>query len=403
MERNRYVRAAGWATSAMLAMLALSPVADAADGPSSWLVGTSTDAQAAARGVGERVAPGIRLVHGDGRTLSRLRHAPGVRWIERNRVFRASGLALDPLLGRQWALGGRIGMRARRVWQTSAGSDVTVAVLDSGVRLDHPDLAANLWTNPGEIAANGVDDDADGWVDDVHGANVVSGGGTPDDGFGHGTAVAGVIGARGGNARGISGVAPRVRLQPVKVLDDHGVGSTLTVVEGMRYALAHGARVINVSLNGPQGSQALEETIAEAEAMGVLVVASAGNDGQDRDRIPSYPASTPSEAIISVTSVGRRGYLARGAAYGAVSVDLAAPGTRVLTTTPSGYGVYSGTSFAAAHVSGALALMAAARPDAPGPELRRALIDGARRSRVLFGLVAHGRLNTAGAIARLVP
>jgi subtilisin family serine protease len=387
----------------MLAMLMLSSAAHAADGARSWLVGTRNAVPSAASGVGERVAPGIRLVRGDSRTLSRLRRAPGVRWIERNRVFRASGSLLDPLLGRQWALGGRTGVRVRDVWQTTAGNDVTVAVLDSGIRLNHPDLAANLWTNPGEVAANGIDDDANGWVDDIHGANVVNGGGAPDDWFGHGTAVAGVIGARGGNALGISGVAPRVRLQPVKVLDDHGMGSTSTVVEGMRYALAHGARVINLSLNGPQGSQALEETIRAAEAMGVLVVASAGNDGQNRDRIPSYPASTPSEAVVSVTAVGRKGHLARGAAYGAVSVDLAAPGTRVLTTALSGYGLYSGTSFAAAHVSGALALMAAARPDASGPQLKEALIHGARRSRALFGLVAHGRANTAAAIVRLVP
>jgi subtilisin family serine protease len=388
----------------MLAMLMLSSAAHAADGArSSWLVGISSAVPSAAGGVGERVAPGIRLVRGDGATLSRLRRAPGVRWIERNRVFRASGSLLDPLLARQWALGGRTGLRVRDVWQTTAGNDVTVAVLDSGVRLDHPDLAPNLWTNPREVAANGIDDDDNGWVDDIHGANVVNGGDAPNDWFGHGTAVAGVIGARGGNALGISGVAPRVRLQPVKVLNDRGIGSTLTVVEGMRYALAHGARVINLSLNGPQGSQALDETIRAAEAMGVLVVASAGNDGQDRDRIPSYPASTPSEAVVSVTSVARKGHLARGAAYGAVSVDLAAPGTRVLTTGPSGYALYSGTSFAAAHVSGALALMAAARPDASGPQLKKALFHGARRTRALRGLVAHGRVNSAGAIARLVP
>jgi subtilisin family serine protease len=388
----------------MLATLMLASAAHAADGARrSWLVGTSSAVPSPASGVGERVAPGIRLVRGDGDTLSRLRRAPGVRWIERNRVFRASGSLLDPLLGRQWALGGRTGLRVRDVWRTTAGNHVTVAVLDSGIRLDHPDLAPNLWTNAGEVAADGIDDDGNGWVDDIHGANVVNGGGAPNDSFGHGTAVAGVIGARGGNALGISGVAPRVRLQPVKVLDDRGMGSTLTVVVGMRYALAHGARVINLSLNGPQGSQALEETIRAAEAMGVLVVASAGNDGQDRDRIPSYPASTPSEAVVSVTSVGRKGYLARGAAYGAVSVDLAAPSTRVLTTAPAGYGLYSGTSFAAAHVSGALALMAAARPGAPGRQLKEALFHGARRSRALLGLVAHGRVNTAGTIARLVP
>ena len=182
-------------------------------------------------------------------------------------------------------------------------------MLDSGIRTDHPDLVPNLWINSAEIPANGVDDDRNGWVDDVHGADVVGKDGDPQDRLGHGTAVAGVIGARGGNGLGISGVAPRVRLQAIKVLDDGGVGTTATVVEGIHYALAHGARVINISLNGPQGSRALEEAIGAAEAAGVVVVASAGNDGESRELVPSYPASIDSPALVSAASIGPAGFL----------------------------------------------------------------------------------------------
>ena len=326
-----------------------------------------------------------------------------MRWIEPNRRFAASALPDDPLLDRQWGLQAPTGIRAPGAWWTTTGEAVTVAVLDSGIRTDHPDLVPNLWINSAEIPANGVDDDRNGWVDDVHGADVVGKDGDPQDRLGHGTAVAGVIGARGGNGLGISGVAPRVHLQAIKVLDDGGVGTTATVVEGIHYALAHDARVINISLNGPQGSRALEEAIRAAEAAGVVVVASAGNDGESRELVPSYPASIDSPALVSAASIGPAGFLARGSAYGPRSIDLAAPGAGVLTTTPTGYGPHSGTSFAAAHVSGVLALLAAARPAASGAELSRALLAGARRRPALAGLVAHGELDAERAIAALVP
>ena len=326
-----------------------------------------------------------------------------MRWVEPNRRFAASTLSDDPLLDRQWGLQAPTGIAAAGAWWTTTGDEVTVAVLDSGIRTDHPDLVPNLWTNPAEIPANGADDDRNGWVDDVHGADVVGADGDPQDELGHGTAVAGVIGARGGNGLGISGVAPHVRLQAIKVLDDSGVGTTVTVVEGIHYALAHGARVINISLNGPQGSRALEEAIDAAESAGVVVVASAGNDGQSRELVSSYPASIDSPALVSAASIAPAGSLAPGSAYGPRSVDLAAPGADVLSTTPAGYAQHSGTSFAAAHVSGVLALLAAARPEASGADLSRALLAGARRRPALAGLVAYGELDAERAIATLVP
>jgi thermitase len=226
--------------------------------------------------------------------------------------------------------------------------------------------------------------------------------GDPSDGLGHGTAVASVIGARGDNGFGISGVAWSVRLMPVKVVHDRGWATTATMVAGLRYALANGARIVNMSLNGPDASQALDDAIRQAERQGVLVVTSAGNDAADRDRVPSYPASVNSRAVITVASTNRAGALAPTSAYGRDSVDIAAPGEKVLASDLSDrFGARSGTSFAAAYVTGAAALVAAARPGASGRRLRAALLDSARRGDSTRGAIAGGRLDATAALRRL--
>jgi subtilisin family serine protease len=398
--RSKLVIVASVAVPTLLLMLAGAPAASAA-APSEWLVGTVAGPQAAARTPGTQIAPGIRVVRGNAAEARRLRRSPGVRWVEPNRHFTPSSLATptDPFFRQQWALRDA---RVPRAWRTSVGGQVTVAVLDTGIDASHPDLAGNLWTNPGELPGNGVDDDGNGFVDDVHGADIVNGDGDPADGVGHGTAVAGVIGAGGNDRTGISGVAWHVRLMPVKVLPDQGFGTTSTLVAGLRYALSNGARVVNMSLNGADRSLALEEAITSAEAQGVLVIASAGNDGGNRDSVPSYPASVASSAVVSVASTNRSGRLGYDSAYGASSVDIAAPGDNILSTDLNGgYGTHSGTSFAAAHVSGAAALLAASQPAASGRQLRSALLRSARRGGHLDGRVSGGQLNVAAAMKRL--
>jgi subtilisin family serine protease len=388
------------AVPAFLLLVAPVPAATAAP-PAEWLVGTTGGIRAAATAPGTQIAPGIRMVRGGPDTIRRLRRRAGVRWVEPNRRFLPSSVAAptDPLFRRQWALRDA---RVPKAWRTSVGGEVIVAVLDTGIDTRHRELAANLWTNPRELPGNGVDDDHNGFVDDVHGADMVNGDGDPADGLGHGTAVAGVIGARGDDGTGMSGVAWRVRLMPVKVLPDQGYGTTATLVTGLRYALANGARVVNMSLNGADRSLALEEAIAAAERQGVVVVASAGNDGADRDSVPSYPASVPSPAVVSVASSDRRGWLAYASAYGASSVDIAAPGENILSTGLSGrYTRHSGTSFAAAYVSGAAALLAAAKPGASGDELRAALLSSARRGSRMSRRVSSGQLNVAAAMKRM--
>ena len=276
-----------------------------------------------------------------------------------------------------------------------------VAVLDSGLDLSNPDLAGNVWTND-DVPGNGLDDDGNGFVDDVHGADTVGWDGDPSDGLGHGTAVASIIAARGDNGFGLSGMAWNAQVMPVKVLHDDGWGTTATMVAGLRYALDEGARIVNMSLNGSGRSQALDEAIQQAEARGVLVVTSAGNDGRNRDRVPSYPASERSQSVITVASADRAGALAPGSAFGRASVDIAAPGDEILTSDLGGrFARRSGTSFAAAYVTGAAALLAAAHPDASATRLRAALIASSRRGGRVDARVAGGELDAAAALRRL--
>jgi subtilisin family serine protease len=287
----------------------------------------------------------------------------------------------------QWALGA---INAAPAWAVPAADEVIVAVLDSGIDVTHPALAANLWHNPKPT------------VGDVNGYNVLTRTGDVGDDWGHGTEVAGIIGAAPASAgSAISGVAPRARLMAVKVLDRHGRGSTASVVAGMRYALRHGARVINLSLTGPDRSRALEQQIRAAQDAGVFVVSAAGNYGNDVVARPAYPAAYRQPNLIGVASVGPEGLSEFSNRGGPIS--LAAPGEDVLTTARgAGYVSMYGTSAAAPQVSGALALMTAARPDATNAQLRAALEGSARRLPALAGKVQAGLLDVGAAMTRLL-
>jgi subtilisin family serine protease len=351
-------------------------------------VSAPSGAGAAAAAIGRPIAPGVRVARGGASTAARLRRTPGVRWVEPNRTFRAAAVPNDPLLGQQWPLTQPDAAGVQDAWRTSIGGAVTVAVLDTGVDATHPDLAPNIWH-----AGDGA-----------YGVDVTGAGGAPTDPNGHGTAVAGIIAARGNNGIGGSGVAQDARIMAVRVLDTNAVGTTATVVEGMRYALAHGARIINLSLTGPDRSQALEEQIQAAQAQGVLVVAAAGNHGADIGAQPSYPAAYPEPNVIAVASTGPTGELSSFSDRGATAVDLAAPGEDVLAPGPGGaYARWSGTSAAAPEVAGAAVLLEAASPGASADQVRDALLGGARRLSGLSGAVASGELDAGAAMRRLVP
>lgn len=267
-------------------------------------------------------------------------------------------VASDPSVGSQWGLSA---INAPRGWDAGSGTGQTiVAVIDTGVDLTHPDLKANLWRNPGEVAGNGLDDDGNGYADDVNGWDFASNDANPMDERGHGTHVAGIIGAAGNNGVGGSGVAWKTRIMSLKMFDANGAGSTLGGARAIDYAVRNGARVINCSWGGTAGDAELDAAIARARAAGVIVVTSAGNDGRNNDTSPQYPAAyaRTSDNTVAVAATNKSGGLPSWSNYGAASVAVAAPGDNIVSTAKGGgTTTKSGTSMAAPFVSGALAVL----------------------------------------------
>lgn len=285
--------------------------------------------------------------------------------------------------GSQWNLkntgmyGGTVGadIDAPDAWDLqNSAPGVIVAVVDTGVRLTHEDLRGNLWTNPGEVgidnaghdrATNGIDDDSDGYVDDVHGINALNQTGNPVDDYGHGTHVAGIIGATGNNSVGIAGVAWHVRLMALKALDATGEGSISDAIECLDYARAHGAKVVNASWGSYEfTSQALRDAIAALRDAGIIFVAACGNSAADNDANPLFPASYEFDNIVAVAASTRTDSAASFTNWGHTTVDLAAPGSVFSTWngSDSDYRSFDGTSMAAPHVAGAAALAWAINP-----------------------------------------
>jgi len=310
----------------------------------------------------------------------------------------------DPLFAEQWALQRGASLDGPLAWGLAGtGAGTTVAVLDTGIDANHPDLRGALWANPDEVAGNGVDDDRNGWVDDVHGVDLIRGDGTPEDEEGHGTHVSGLI-AAAHDGSGIAGLAPGARIMAVKVLDAERNGATSGVAAGIRYALAQGADVINVSVNGDTPSRSLVEAVAASDAAGVPVVASAGNHGRDLDALPSYPAAFDVPTVLSVAGGTKAGLLAAFSNFGLRTVDLVAPGEEILSTAPGGgYEYRSGTSMAAPWVTATLALLHGARGDLSGAQLVAALRTSARRSAGLAGLLRTGQLDPVAALRAVLP
>ncbi len=285
---------------------------------------------------------------------------------------------------------------APAAWLASSGygDPVTVAVLDGGLATDHEDLAGQLWDNPDDLP-NGIDDDDNGVVDDVHGISIIGGDTSADlsDGDGHGTNVAGIIAATANNGLGLAGLAPSAKLMVVKVLNESGAGSESDILNGMYYAITHGAKIINVSLgvNTSAFSDAMAAMIDLAEANDVLIVAAAGNNGTDNDLNPVYPASSESPAVVSVAATDSSGARPTFSNWGATSVDIAAPGADLTSTLKGGgYGLVSGTSMAAPHVTGAAAFLMAQRPTLTLPQVRAAILGSAHTSASWTGLNATG-------------
>ncbi|MDP0496135.1 MAG: S8 family serine peptidase [Verrucomicrobiota bacterium JB024] len=303
----------------------------------------------------------------------------------------------DPDFSQQYAHG-LIGSAA--AWDVSTGSaEVVLAVIDTGMDLDHPDLAANLWTNPGEIAGNGLDDDDNGYADDVHGWDMADDDNAPDDAVGHGTHVAGIAGAVGGNATGVTGVNWSVSVLPLRI------GSTSftvsAVVEALDYLYAlrteHGVNVVvsNNSYSGEGISDAEQAAIDRQGEAGIIFVAAAGNTATDVDAVPVYPGAHPGTHVVNVANSDDADNLSTTSNFGASTVDLAAPGVDIFSTwTGDSYTTRSGTSMAAPQVAGAVALAFAAAPEADAQAVRDALLASVDLVPALSGSTATGgRLN----------
>ncbi|MDX6480556.1 MAG: trimeric autotransporter adhesin [Gaiellaceae bacterium] len=315
--------------------------------------------------------------------IAALSRDPRVEYAVPDVIVRTAATANDPLYSSQWALQA---IGAPAAWDRTAGStNVTVAVLDSGVDLHHPDLAANL----------------------VPGWNFVDNTSDPSDDLGHGTHVAGIIGAIGGNGVGVAGAGSHVSIMPLKICDAGGSCSLDDEVSALQYAVDHGAKIANASFGGNYGGyQPEEDAIAAAGRKGLLYVAAAGNAGYDNDLMPFYPASYPLDNIISVAATTSSQGLASFSDYGFTSVLVAAPGQDILSTmltsgplsNPSGYGALSGTSMAAPQVTGAAALLWAEHPDWTMQQVRMRLLTTASPLASLAGKVATcGQINVAAA------
>jgi subtilisin family serine protease len=318
---------------------------------------------------------------------------------EANSVFHLGAVTPnDPNFGNQYA---HERMQSEAAWSISTGSpSVKVAIVDTGVNYNHPDLHSNITVNSGEVMSNGIDDDGNGYIDDVYGYDFSAGDGDPVDENGHGSHCAGIVGAVGGNGIGIVGVNWQVGILPVRVLDADGSGTNADVAAGIRYAAERGASVVSMSLGGSDKSGSIDDAITYARTLGVLVVAAAGNDSSNNDVEPVYPASSNLDNVMSVAASTASDRLADFSNYGPSSVDVAAPGDEILSTwLGSAYQYLGGTSMATPQVAGLAGLLKATNGSLTYLDLKGIIMSSVDRVSALHGKVlSQGRINAYNAV-----
>ena len=334
-------------------------------------------------------------------------------YVEPDYIRTTSRVANDPryVSGELWGLhntgqdGGTADadIDAPEAWDLLTGApSVVVAVIDTGVRYTHEDLAANMWINPGEIPGNGLDDDNNGYIDDIYGIDARNRDSDPMDDNRHGTHCAGTVAAVGNNGKGVVGVAWQARIMALKFLSGSGSGNDTGAIECIDYAIANGAQILSCSFGGTGYGQALRDVLIRARQAGILVIAAAGNDSENLDTDFLYPAAYQEDNVIAVAATDRNDQLADFSNYGQGKVEIAAPGVAILSTgrvSDQDYFLASGTSMATPHVAGAFALLRSRFPTDTPRQLVNRLQNSADRLPALNGKVQFGaRLNLNAAL-----
>ncbi|KHD87271.1 MAG: subtilase [Bdellovibrio sp. ArHS] len=347
---------------------------------------------------------------------------PIVDIVEPNYIYRINKTPNDPMLGQLWGLKNSgqqdserragvagVDIGAEQAWDITTGSkDVIVAVIDTGVDYNHPDLINNMWTNEAELNGKpGVDDDGNGIIDDIHGANFVNANaptGNPLDDHGHGSHCSGTIGGTGDDGKGIVGVAWNVRIMGVKFLSASGSGSLDGALKGIDYATKMGAKIMSNSWGGGGYSETLKQAIERSNAAGALFVAAAGNESNNNDASPTYPATYDVPNVLSVAAVDNRGQIASFSNYGKTKVHVGAPGVNIVSSITGGkYDSWSGTSMATPHVSGMAVLLAANEPNLTAIEMKERIIATSKPIAGLRGKSKGGMVNAYAMLTNTLP
>jgi len=351
--------------------------------------------------------------------ISALKQNPNVEFVEPNWIYTHQLVSTDPYYtnGSLWGMYGDatspanvFGSQAGEAWAAgrTGSAGVYVGIIDEGIQFDHPDLLGQVWTNPYD-PADGVDNDGNGYIDDIRGwdfdgnNNSIYDGGTRGSLDDHGTHVSGTIGAKANNGQGVVGVNWNVTLISGKFLGRRG-GTSANAIKAVDYftdlKTRHGLNIVatNNSWGGGGFSQALLDAIKRANTANILFIAAAGNSGTDNDATASYPANYDVANVISVAAITNTGALASFSQYGATTVDIGAPGAGIWSTTAyNGYSSYSGTSMATPHVTGGAALYASTRPGSTAATIKAAILSNAVPTASLAGkCVTGGRLNVSG-------
>lgn len=340
------------------------------------------------------------------RRLAELLKNPDVEYVVENKKVQAFHMPNDPDTSKQWSIAK---VRAAEAWDLGVGSrEVVVAVTDTGVDYTHPDIKDNMWVNKKEVVGNGIDDDQNGFVDDVYGYDFNGNDADPKDETGsqnpgHGTHCAGILGAVGDNNRGISGMSQKVSIMASRFLGADGSGDLMGAVKSIDYATANGAHIISASWGAgvsANDAKPITEAIGRANDKGVIFIAAASNDGKNNDGYEVYPANTPLPNVITVAASGSSDTKPSWSNYGQAKVSLSAPGENIFSTLPADkYGNLSGTSMATPLVSGLVALMLSHNPNLKPTEVKALL--QASGTKVDIQTACNCRVDSAAVVQRV--